>query len=124
MEDQAAALLATCSPEIRTLAGAARNFLRRLLPDAQEEVDEPARLIAYTYQPGTYKGLIVAIALHQAHINLMFARGADLLTQDPTALLEGTGKKARHVKIATESRLSDPDLATLVTAAAAAAAVR
>ncbi|MFI6292587.1 DUF1801 domain-containing protein [Nonomuraea sp. NPDC050790] len=117
MEDQAAALLATCTPEIRTLAGATRDFLRRLLPDAHEEVDEPARLIAYTYQPGTYKGLIVAIALHQAHINLMFARGADLLTQDPTALLEGTGKKARHVKISTEAALSSPDLASLVTAA-------
>ncbi|MFI6496096.1 DUF1801 domain-containing protein [Nonomuraea typhae] len=119
MEDQAAVLIATCSPEIRALAVAARDRLRELLPDASEEVDTSARLIAFTYRPGTYKGLIVAIALHQAHVNLMFARGADLLTQDPTALLEGTGKKARHVKLTDPHRLTDPDLATLIRAAAA-----
>ncbi|MBI5671023.1 MAG: DUF1801 domain-containing protein [Chloroflexi bacterium] len=36
---------------------------------------------------------------YQNHVNLGFARGVSL--PDPAGLLEGTGKKARHVKLRT-----------------------
>lgn len=54
-------------------------------------------MIGYTYKPGTYKHLIAAIAPHTRHVNLMFAVGAVLLDDDTTGLLQGTGKKARHI---------------------------
>jgi hypothetical protein len=45
-----------------------------VIPDAVEESDRSAKLIGYTYQPGTYKHLIAAIAPHSGHVNLMLRR--------------------------------------------------
>lgn len=115
MDDQIAALLADCSPEVRELATATRALVREVLHDAQEEVDTSARLIAYTYQPGTYKGLAAAIALHKSWVNLMFSKGAAMQANDPAGLLEGTGKLARHIKIRSLDRLADPGVRALLT---------
>ena len=42
----------------------------------------------------------------------MFARGADLA--DPDGLLEGTGKKARHVKLRNVADVDRPGVRTLL----------
>lgn len=82
----------------RQIVDLLRELVVEVLPEAIEEPDLSAKLLAYTYQPGTYKHLIAAIAPHATHVNLMLAKGADLLDSDPHELLEGTGKKARHIK--------------------------
>lgn len=87
---------------------------------AIEEVDPEARLNGYTHAPGTYKGLVAAIALHRGHVNIMFSRGAELVAIDDAGLLEGTGKRARHVKVRETAQLEDPALAHLLAEAARA----
>ena len=108
-------LLARYSPEVQSLALHARVLLQRLLPDAIEQVDMPARLIGYGYDR-TYNGLICGIALQKSYINLMFARGTELL--DPDSLLKGAGKKARHLKIRTNEDIDRPAVRALVEDAA------
>jgi hypothetical protein len=112
-------LLESCPPHVRALALQARDAIRAAVPDATEEVDASARLIGYTFAPGTYKGLVAAIALQRDYVNIMFSRGAELADTDASGLLEGTGKRARHVKVRTSAVLDDPGLTTLLTTAAA-----
>lgn len=112
-------LLVDASPVVRELAVRAAELIRGVVPDAAEEVDGPAKLLGFTYLPGTYKHLIVAVALHAAHVNIMFARGAELVEIDGSGLLEGTGKRARHIKVREAQTLSNPGVRALLEAAAA-----
>jgi hypothetical protein len=57
----------------------------------------------------------VYIAPFKAHVNLGFFQGADL--PDPAALLEGTGKGLRHVKLKTLDALGQPSVIALIQAA-------
>jgi hypothetical protein len=113
-------LLSGFAPAVRDLAVAARRRVRELLPGAAEEVDAKDRLLGYSFIPGTYKGLVIAIAPQRDYVNLMFATGAQLAANglDAAGLLEGTGKRARHVKVRSPEVLDDPALRRLIEAAA------
>jgi hypothetical protein len=67
-----------------------RNMILELVP----EMDEVIKWKNLFYEQN---GFVCAIVLHKDHVNLQFARGTEL--KDPTKMLEGTGKKIRHVKI-------------------------
>ena len=108
--------LAPYSPEIRELAWKLRALVLEIFPDAIELPDPPAKLIGYGFDRG-YKGLVCGIALHKAHVNLMFAQGAEL--PDPAGLLSGTGKRARHVKIRQPGDADRPEVRALVEVAVA-----
>jgi hypothetical protein len=95
-------------------------LVREVLPDATTEVDAQGTMVGFTYRPGTYKGLIVAIVPHRRHVNLMFARGVDLLDHEAGGLLEGTGKKARHIAFRAPATVDTPEVRALLRAAAAA----
>lgn len=113
------ALLDAASDEAAEIARRARLVVREVMPDATEELDPSARLLGFTFAPGTYKGLAVGIVLHTRHVNLMFSQGAELAaTLDAGALLDGTGKKARHIKLHDPSDLQDPRVTELLAAAA------
>ena len=49
---------------------------------------------------------------HKNWVNLGFYKGAEL--PDPAALLEGTGKKLRHVKVRSIQDADQPQLRTLI----------
>lgn len=117
-ETSVEALIADVDSDLRGIVEQLRELVRRLLPDAIEEPDPSAKLIGYTYQPGTYKGLIAAIAPHTSHVNLMFSKGVELLDADPTGLLEGTGKKARHIKFREPADVARPAVQSLIEEAA------
>ena len=108
--------LASYPSDISALARQARLLILDVIPEAIEQVDIPAKLIAYGYDR-TYTGTICGIAMQKSYVNLMFARGTEL--PDPDGLLEGTGKKARHVKIRTSDDVSKPAVRALLHAAAA-----
>ncbi len=112
-------LLAPYSPAVRNLALATRALVRKLIPDAAEEVDPKATLFGYTFLPGTYRGLILTISPQKAYVTIIFSKGVELAALDSTGLLEGTGKVARHVKVRDEQRLKDPAVQALIEAAAA-----
>lgn len=111
-------LIAGIDDGLREIVERLRGVVRRSIPDAVEEADPSARLIGYTYQPGSYKGLIVAIALHASHVNLMFSKGVELLDADPAGLLDGTGKKARHIKFREPQDVDRPEVRSLIEEAA------
>lgn len=112
------ALIAGIDDGLREIVERLRGVVRQSIPDAVEEADPSARLIGYTYQPGSYKGLIVAIALHASHVNLMFSKGVELLDADPAGLLDGTGKKARHIKFLAPQDVDRPEVRSLIEEAA------
>lgn len=91
-------LLSGLDEQARNIVDRLRELAAEVVPDAIEEPDPSAELIGYTYRPGTYQHLIAAIAPHTGHVNLMLACGAVLIDLDENGLLEGTGKKARHIK--------------------------
>jgi hypothetical protein len=113
-EEQLQLLLSMFLPQIQNLALRARELVLGIFPQAVEQVDLPAKLIGYGYDR-SYKGLVCGIALQRSYVNLMFSRGVDL--PDPEGLLEGTGKRARHVKIQSEADLENPAVASLLRAA-------
>jgi hypothetical protein len=109
-------LLAAYDPAVSAIALKAREVVLATLPAVIEMVDVPAKMLGYGYEQ-TYKGTICGIALHKAHVNLMFAKGTELA--DPDGLLEGTGKKARHVKLTAPEDVERAAVIDLLTAAAA-----
>lgn len=56
------AVLAPYEPRVRGLAMSLRILVSEVIPDAIEELDRSAALLGFTFLPGTFKGLIVAIA--------------------------------------------------------------
>jgi len=84
------------APDVRDTATALREEIRDLLPDAVEKLYGGWRVIGYS-RDGSMKGSICAIAPHPKHVNLQFFHGTEM--SDPEGRLEGTGKRARHVKL-------------------------
>jgi hypothetical protein len=103
-------LFAASSPEVRGIGLRLAKVVRATLPDALETVDLPDRLLAFG-TGGRLRDLVVGIIPHSAHVNVQFADGVDL--PDPQGMLEGTGKRVRHVKnrsVADAERLGLRDL--------------
>lgn len=119
MSDAALALLADSTPAVRGLVLHLREVVRRLVPDAQEDVHTGWRSIGYSYD-GRLKTSICALIPHSAHVNVQFLYGTAL--DDPDERLEGTGKRGRHVKIRTESDIDDSLIALVQQAASRAQA--
>jgi hypothetical protein len=55
------------------------------------------------------------VAVYKAHVNVGFFHGASL--RDPAQILQGSGKRMRHVKLMPETRVDSAALAKLIEAA-------
>jgi hypothetical protein len=89
-------LLAEHPEHIKAIEQALRRVIRAELPDADERVDFGNKLIAFGFSM-RMRDLLFAIIAHKEHVNLQLADGAVL--PDPTGIVEGTGKRIRHVKV-------------------------
>jgi hypothetical protein len=108
-------LLEGRSPAVREVFLALRELVRALMPDATEQVDLPDRLLAFGFGPPggvRIKGLAVALIPHTAHVNVQLADGADL--DDPAGIVEGTGKRIRHVKCRSLDDVARPAMRRLL----------
>ena len=108
-------LLAPQTPIVREVVLALRSLVREVMPDATEQVDLPDRLVAFGFGPlgGTrLRDFAVGLIPHRAHVNVQLADGA--LLDDPTGIVEGTGKRIRHVKCRSLDDLARPALRTLL----------
>jgi hypothetical protein len=105
MNDALNAFLAAYSREAREIALCLRILVLDVFPNALEQIDPKSGIIAYGFEK-TYKDPVCAIAPHMKHVNLIFSKGAQL--PDPSKLLSGTGKQARHVKIRSEAETENP----------------
>ena len=110
-------LLAGYSPEVRDLACQARALVWEVMPNATEQVDAPAKLIAYSVGSKMADTVCVIMPL-KAGVNLGFYGGTAL--PDPASLLTGTGKRHRHVRLTTLAEVAAPALRALLLAAVAA----
>ena len=91
-------ILAGRAPEVVAIAHALRDTVKAAMPDAVEQVDPGDGLLAIGTDR-TMKGLMFAIIPYRSHVNLQLADGAVL--PNPDDLIEGTGKRVRHVKVRT-----------------------
>jgi hypothetical protein len=110
-------LLAGHSPELQAIERALRASIRAAFPEAVEQVDFGNKLIAFG-RSMRMRGLLFAIIAHQSWVNLQLADGAELA--DPTGIVEGTGKRIRHVKVHSVEGASSPAVLALIEAQLAA----
>jgi hypothetical protein len=89
-------LLSRTSPEMAAVARELRAVVAAALPDGTEQVDFGNRLLAIG-RSMKMRDLLFAIIPHSAHVNLQLADGIDL--PNPDGLIEGTGKRIRHIKV-------------------------
>jgi hypothetical protein len=113
--DELDALLEPHSPTVRDVYRALRSLVREVAPDATEQFDLPDRLLAFGFGPPggiRLKSQAIGLIPHSAHVNVQLADGADL--DDPAGIVEGTGKRVRHVKCRSLEDVARPALRALL----------
>jgi hypothetical protein len=106
-------LLGEHSPEAQAIERALRATIRSEFPEAVEQVDFGNRLIAFG-RSMRMRGLLFAIIAHKNWVNLQLADGSELA--DPNGLIEGTGKRIRHVKIRSVEAASSAPVVAIIRA--------
>ncbi len=106
-------LLNNYDDNIRELATAARTLIAKLTPKAEEKIYFGWRVARFSLD-GTMAGQFIAIGPHKKHVNLYFMNGIEL--DDPKGLLDGDGKKMRHVSITDAKQLKSAALKALIKA--------
>jgi hypothetical protein len=94
-----------------------REVILTNLPEIIEQIDLPARMIAYCYGQ-TYIEMICTIIPSKKGLKLGFYKGADLF--DPERLLEGTGKNSRYINIQSKEQVNSSAVNALIERALAA----
>lgn len=100
---------------IRELATEVRALITKLFPKAEEKIYFGWRVARFSLD-GTMAGQFIAIGPHKKHVNLYFMNGTEL--EDPKSLLDGDGKKMRHVPITEAKQLKSAALKALIKASA------
>ena|SRR5665213_3218254 len=108
--------LSSYSDEVFSSALKLREVVSKSLPDIIEQIDIPAKMIAYCYGQ-KYVELICVIIPSKKGLKLGFNRGTEL--PDPEHLLEGTGKISRYVQIKSDAQIKSPALKKLLSNALA-----
>lgn len=111
-----AGFLARYDPGVRAVARDALRRLRSRIPGAVELVYDNYNALAIGFSPSERASdAVLSIALYPRWVTLFFLQGAAL--PDPGKLLRGSGRKVRHVVLATARDLDSPGIERLVTAA-------
>ena len=85
------------------------TFMRCCGPDVRELMHDGCANVCVQDAPFAY------VNVFKSHVNVGFFHGAALI--DPAGLLEGAGKRMRHVKIKPGHAIRDASLETLINAA-------
>lgn len=92
------------------------DLVREVMPEATEQLDLPDHLLAFGFGSAgaiRLRDFAVALIPHTGHVNVQLADGAVL--PDPAGIVEGTGKRIRHVKCRTAQDVARPALRALLT---------
>lgn len=108
-------LLAISEPALHSIALRLREIILSLDPNACEVVRLGDKASTFGIGPKKMSEGYVYILPYKNWVNLGFYRGAHLA--DPEALLEGTGKNMRHIKIKSIEDVNNPKLKALIKAA-------
>lgn len=104
-------LLSTHSPEVQAAARALEAVIREELPDVAVQFDPGNGLLAFG-RSMKMRDLLFALIPHADWVNLQLADGA--LLPNPDSLIEGTGKRIRHVKVRTPAAATDAKILEIV----------
>jgi hypothetical protein len=110
-------VLAKHTPEVQAAAHSMLGVLLEELPDAVVRFDRGNGLLAVG-TGGGMRDLLFALIPHAGWLNLQLADGADL--PNPDGLIEGTGKRIRHIKIRSADAAVSPAIRNAVKAEVAA----
>ena len=105
-------ILRAAGPRLRPLCQALRNLVASLDQDFVEVVWARQEIASFGVGPKKMTEHYAYIGIQSSYVNLGFYHGAAL--GDPTHLLEGTGKRLRHVKIRTAAEVKNAAIAALL----------
>jgi hypothetical protein len=98
-------LISQYDEQVFTTAIQLRELLSSSLPDVIEQVDIPAKMVAYCYGQ-KYIEMICMMIPSKKGLKLSFYQGVDL--DDPGKLLDGKGKITRYLEITPGEKLNTP----------------
>jgi hypothetical protein len=110
-------LIDSVDPELQSICNVLRDVISTLHPNYVEVVWKNQRIASYGVGPKKMSQHYAYIGLHKEHVNLGFYHGASLT--DPSSLLEGTGKRLRHIKIKSLAEAKNPEIKRLIAEAIA-----
>ncbi len=108
-------LLAISEEGVRPVAQALRQVICEVDPETCEVVRLGDRAATYGVGPRKMIDGYAYILPHKGWVNLGFYQGVYLA--DPESLLEGTGRKMRHVKVRSADDANQPAVRALLKAA-------
>ena len=85
------------SRQVKEIAERLRAVIIEVYPEVVEVPWPKQKIVGYGVGPKKMSEHFCYIGAFKKHVNLGFYYGADL--PDPQGLLEGTGKKLRHIKV-------------------------
>jgi hypothetical protein len=106
---QVDAFIDKASANVRPVLEDLRELVRKELPQAKEEIKWGRPVYSLNH-------IVCYLAESGDHANLGFYRGIEL--QDPKGLLEGEGKKLRHIKVYNREEIRRRWYGTLIRQAA------
>ncbi|HEX5548622.1 MAG TPA: DUF1801 domain-containing protein [Ktedonobacterales bacterium] len=112
MEETVDELFPTTPPAVRAILGELRRVVCDTLPDATEILYHGA--LGYGATASGFDRILYVMP-QNGYANLGFFYGIDV--PDPSGLLEGTGKRMRHIKIRSILAAQNPAIVPLVWAA-------
>jgi hypothetical protein len=105
-------ILAAARPELRPVCNALRSLIASSHPRFVEVVWPRQKIASFGVGPKKMTEHYAYIGVQPSHVNLGLYHGASL--NDPAGLLEGTGRRLRHVKVRTLSDSKNPAIAALL----------
>jgi hypothetical protein len=97
--------LGSHAPDVQAAARALEAIIREELPDVVVQYDPGNGLLAFG-RSMRMRDLLFALIPHAGWVNLQLADGAHL--PNPDGLIEGTGKKIRHIKVRSAAAAATP----------------
>jgi hypothetical protein len=104
--------LHAAGPRLRPLCQALRNLVASLDTSFVEVVWLRQEIASFGVGPKKMTEHYAYIGIQRSYVNLGFYHGAAL--RDPAQLLEGTGKRLRHIKIRSAAEVKNAAIATLL----------
>lgn len=104
--------MAGTSIQVEQISLQLRELIIEIYPVVVEVPWPKQRIIGYGVGPKKMSEHFCYIAAQREYVNLGFYYGAEL--SDPEGLLEGTGKKLRHIKVRDVDQVTRPALREMI----------
>jgi len=123
VQKQLEQLIGRFTPEIAAQTREVLDRLRSRMPGAVEMVyDNYAGLVIGFGATDRASEAVLSVIVRQRHLTLCFLHGASL--KDPHHVLQGEGKRVRHVRLHDPEVLDEPVMASLISQSIAMSPVR